>query len=545
VRSLLLFLACTLAACAPRSELEPTTGDLVPEQTLSADAILARFEPVGGWWTSEVLDAPAGATRVGVLLDLAPDATLPLLEARGFDADGSPGAWQPFQITWSEDRQHVARAELSMDAFSAQLRVDRPSALTSLTWSAVVPLPPAADRAPAVSRHVAALRPELSDLVRDRASWGARATTCTSRDESKYRIAIHHTVTPASTDPATRLRGIQAFHMDTRGWCDIGYHFLISLDGTVWEGRELELLGTHVGGNNTGNIGISFIGCFHSSGCNDWTPFDPPDAMVDSAATMVSRLADLYGIAISPTSVKGHRDHDGASTSCPGDNLHARLDDIRAGGDVEPTDILRASYVNQTFPLASADFELAPGETFAGEIELRNDGNVTWEPGTTFLGTTEPRDGDSPLAADDWVAPNRPATVSVSVPPGSTGRFLFSVRGPFAAGEYPQFFNLVHDGTWFSAPADDQLQVRVTVARDGDAGPPATDAGPPPAVDAGSRPTADAGSSSDASLGAEAGPGAPLSASGCACDVPGSRGASPLLGALLLGGLALVRRRRS
>ncbi|HJL19489.1 MAG TPA: MopE-related protein, partial [Sandaracinaceae bacterium LLY-WYZ-13_1] len=126
-----------------------------------------------------------------------------------------------------------------------------------------------------------------------------------------------------------------------------------------------------------------------------------------------------------------------------------------------------AEYVSQTFPLAREPFELYPGEERTGAIELRNTGEATWEPGATNLGTTEPRDGASPLEGPDWIGPNRPATVDRTVPPGETGRFEFTVRAPDAPGDYPQFFTLVQEGTaWFSdqgGPPDDQLQVRVTV----------------------------------------------------------------------------------
>ncbi len=129
-----------------------------------------------------------------------------------------------------------------------------------------------------------------------------------------------------------------------------------------------------------------------------------------------------------------------------------------------------AMYEMQTFPLASMLFELAPGGTFTGYIDMLNTGGETWTPGATFLGTTEPRDAASPLAGPDWVSPSRPATVGAATPPGEVGRFEFTIQAPLAEGEYAQFFNLVQEGvTWFSAPADDQLQVRVTVS--GSAGP--------------------------------------------------------------------------
>ncbi|MFK7998174.1 MAG: hypothetical protein AB8H86_01210 [Polyangiales bacterium] len=123
-----------------------------------------------------------------------------------------------------------------------------------------------------------------------------------------------------------------------------------------------------------------------------------------------------------------------------------------------------AEYVNQTFPLASMPFELGPGEESLGHLEFRNGGTETWRPGEVFVGTTEPRDADSALAGPDWVSPGRPATVDRVVEPGATGRFEFTLRAPDAPGEYIQYFNFLREGVaWFSSPADNVIQVRVTV----------------------------------------------------------------------------------
>jgi len=122
-----------------------------------------------------------------------------------------------------------------------------------------------------------------------------------------------------------------------------------------------------------------------------------------------------------------------------------------------------ASFVDQSFPFARDPFEVPAGTEVAGYIELRNEGAQTWTPGATFLGTTEPRDGASPIAASDWVSDHRAATVDATTAPGEVGRFSFNVRAPETTGDYPQFFNLVQESVaWFSTPADDQLQIRVT-----------------------------------------------------------------------------------
>ncbi|MEM7603889.1 MAG: putative metal-binding motif-containing protein [Myxococcota bacterium] len=123
-----------------------------------------------------------------------------------------------------------------------------------------------------------------------------------------------------------------------------------------------------------------------------------------------------------------------------------------------------AEFVGQSFPLASAPFELAPGASQSGTIEMRNAGRETWRPGEVFLSTTQPRGGASPLAGPDWPSPARAATVEAPVARGEVGTFRFTVVAPTEAGDYPQFFNLEREGVeFFAVPGDGFLQVRVTV----------------------------------------------------------------------------------
>lgn len=59
-----------------------------------------------------------------------------------------------------------------------------------------------------------------------------------------------------------RVNTIQSLHMDTRGWDDIGYNFLIGDDGYVYEGRGWDYQGAHTKGFNNRSLGVSFIGNF-------------------------------------------------------------------------------------------------------------------------------------------------------------------------------------------------------------------------------------------------------------------------------------------
>ncbi|MEM9191817.1 MAG: N-acetylmuramoyl-L-alanine amidase [Myxococcota bacterium] len=276
------------------------------------------------WVLAPVLATPDGATRLGILVTLDAPGAPPRMEARPVG-----GEWAPLEIRWSEVDHHVGRTDFERTADGVELRIARNGASTiaELYWNGVIPI---AEADAPISAIRSPLRSELGDLgIVTRSAWGARPTTCTTGDANKTRIAIHHTVT-GYTDPPRRLRGIQNYHMDTRGWCDVGYHFLVGSDGKVYEGRPLELLGTHVSGQNTGNIGISFIGCFNSTGCSGLGPTTPAESMVTAAGRLSQRLAEIFAIPVNDTTLKGHSDHSGASTSCPGDNLRPRLPDIRA-----------------------------------------------------------------------------------------------------------------------------------------------------------------------------------------------------------------------
>lgn len=58
------------------------------------------------------------------------------------------------------------------------------------------------------------------------------------------------------------VRSYQNYHLDSQGWFDIGYNFVIGEDGNVYEGRGWDYVGAHAPGYNTQSIGICVIGDF-------------------------------------------------------------------------------------------------------------------------------------------------------------------------------------------------------------------------------------------------------------------------------------------
>jgi hypothetical protein len=335
-------LACLSAialALVPACE-SPVGGRRARGESVPVDVSATLSEITAGWAREgDYLVSPANeeegaATRVGALVRLANDGDMPWLEARAVEAGEPAGEWIPMATTWSEGDHYVAIADLGRTATGAQLRiaVDAVDRLSSVLWDATIPEEPDADDGDGTGVATEPLVAGLTGLgIVTRAEWGAAATRCTTRDPRRTRMAVHYTVTP-SVDPARQVRSIQRYHMDTRGWCDVGYHFLVGIDGRIFEGRPIELLGAHASGSNSGNVGVSFVGCFHSTGCASMGPTTPSDAMLDAGGRLLGTLSRLYSIPLERSTVKGHREHAGASTDCPGDHLFARIDRLLAIG---------------------------------------------------------------------------------------------------------------------------------------------------------------------------------------------------------------------
>ncbi len=71
------------------------------------------------------------------------------------------------------------------------------------------------------------------------------------------KIILHCSATPEGR--RTTVEDIRLWHKQ-RGWSDIGYHYVVYLDGSVHEGRPIERSGAHVFGLNKNSIGVCYIG---------------------------------------------------------------------------------------------------------------------------------------------------------------------------------------------------------------------------------------------------------------------------------------------
>lgn len=125
-------------------------------------------------------------------------------------------------------------------------------------------------------------------------------------------LVMHHSVT-YYVDDLTTVRSIQALHMDTRHWADIGYHFCVGRDGTVFEGRLMSARGVHTETYNTGSLGICLLGNFEE--------ITPTENQLNATQSLINWLA----LRLRVTHLAGHRDFND-QTRCPGANLYPHLD---------------------------------------------------------------------------------------------------------------------------------------------------------------------------------------------------------------------------
>lgn len=128
-------------------------------------------------------------------------------------------------------------------------------------------------------------------------------------------IIVHCTATqPAwmqGQPTKAKVAEIRKWHVEERGWKDIGYHYLIDRDGTVAEGRPLDQVGAHTQGHNTGSIGISLIGGFGSSADDKFA-----DHFTSQQEFALRKLIGELKYRFSITKISGHNEY--ANKACPG-----------------------------------------------------------------------------------------------------------------------------------------------------------------------------------------------------------------------------------
>lgn len=129
------------------------------------------------------------------------------------------------------------------------------------------------------------------------------------------KIIIHCAATREGQ--AVSTAEIKRWHLQ-RGFLDIGYHYVVELDGRLVAGRSCQVMGAHCKANrgNHESIGICYVGGLD---CNGKPKDTRTEAQKQTLRTLVTALLNIWPTA----KVYGHRDF--ANVDCPCFDVHKDL----------------------------------------------------------------------------------------------------------------------------------------------------------------------------------------------------------------------------
>jgi N-acetylmuramoyl-L-alanine amidase len=129
-------------------------------------------------------------------------------------------------------------------------------------------------------------------------------------------IVLHSTATPEGREVSKAT--ITAWHR-SRGFADIGYHYIVHLDGTVEKGRPDDRPGAHTAGHNSNSLGIVYVGGTQADGKTAKDTRTP--AQRGATEALLRKLKADWPAAV----ILGHQDNAGAKTACPSFNVKGWL----------------------------------------------------------------------------------------------------------------------------------------------------------------------------------------------------------------------------
>lgn len=111
-------------------------------------------------------------------------------------------------------------------------------------------------------------------------------------------IVVHCTASKPGVDmTAEEIRRIHK----KQGWADIGYHYVIRLDGRIEPGRDVDKVGAHVSGYNAHSIGVVYVGGCDSDG-------KAKDTRTENQKSALRQLLSSLRKNYPGAKIRGHRD---------------------------------------------------------------------------------------------------------------------------------------------------------------------------------------------------------------------------------------------
>ena len=132
------------------------------------------------------------------------------------------------------------------------------------------------------------------------------------------RVILHCSATREGQDVSAAT--IKDWHVNGRGWSDIGYHYVIGIDGTIEKGRPIQRTGAHTKGHNAESVGVCYIGGVREDGKT------PKDTLTFAQEQAFRNLYNALKLVFGPMTLHGHREY--AAKACPSFEVREKFADL-------------------------------------------------------------------------------------------------------------------------------------------------------------------------------------------------------------------------
>lgn len=143
-------------------------------------------------------------------------------------------------------------------------------------------------------------------------TWAALGVSAHARNVDE--IIVHYTATPEGEEFSNAQ--IRASHL-ARGFSDIGYHYVIGLNGEIRKGRDEALAGAHCTGHNSRSVGVCYVGGCPPRSVKGWQNIGRDTRTPAQKTALIKLIRKLKGRYPGAT-VHGHNEF--ANKPCPGFN---------------------------------------------------------------------------------------------------------------------------------------------------------------------------------------------------------------------------------
>ncbi len=167
---------------------------------------------------------------------------------------------------------------------------------------------------------------------RSRSQWDCPNPPRTYSYTDVSHLIVHHAAgSNTSSNWAAVVLSIWNFHVNTNGWADIGYNWLIDPNGVLYEGRGggNNVVGAHFCGKNSKTMGVCMLGNLNTAEPTELALATLRKLLFwKSCDSNVNPLTQSVHSGSLINHISGHRD--GCATECPGNNMYPKLTELRS-----------------------------------------------------------------------------------------------------------------------------------------------------------------------------------------------------------------------